>query len=96
HDYDLTSFDTALANNDLPAVSFLKAAAYQNGHAANSDPIDEQNFLVKQINAIQQSPQWSSTAIVIAYDDSDGWYDQLSSPILNGSNDPQIANEIVG
>ncbi|MCU1413179.1 MAG: phospholipase [Microbacteriaceae bacterium] len=96
HNYDLTSFDTALAGGNLPAVSFLKAAAYQNGHAANSDPIDEQDFLVKQINAIQESREWASTAIVIAYDDSDGWYDQLSSPILNGSNDPQVANEIVG
>ena len=40
-------------------------------------------------------PQFS-TAIVIAYDDSDGWYDQKSSPVLNGSNDQHVANSLVG
>ena len=27
------------------------------------------------INFLQKQPDWSSTAVVIAYDDSDGWYD---------------------
>jgi phospholipase C len=88
HNYDLTDFDAALAADNLPAVSFLKAAEYQDGHAGYSDPLDEQNFLVDQINAIQKSKFWSSTAIVIAYDDSDGWYDHVASPIKNGSSDP--------
>ena len=51
---------------------------YQDGHAGYSDPIDEQHFLVNEINAIQKSKYWSSTAIVIAYDDSDGWYDHVA------------------
>jgi len=87
HQYDLTAFDTALKQNNLPAVSFLKAAEAQDGHAGYSDPLDEQKFLVKEINAIQQSPSWSSTAIVINYDDSDGWYDHVAPTILNGSKD---------
>ncbi|MDO8106249.1 alkaline phosphatase family protein [Isoptericola sp. b441] len=88
HQYDMSDFDAALAAGNLPAVSFLKAPAYQDGHAAYSDPLDEQNFLVKQINAIQTSRFWSSTAIVVLYDDSDGWYDHVAAQILNGSNDP--------
>jgi phospholipase C len=28
---------------------------------------------------------WKSTAIIIAYDDSDGWYDHQMSPIVNSS-----------
>ena len=87
HNYDVSDFDAALAQGVMPSVSFLKAGSYQDAHAGNSDPLDEQNFLVKQINAIQQSKFWSSTAIVLAYDDSDGWYDHQSSPIRNGSND---------
>ncbi|WP_330284447.1 phospholipase C [Streptomyces sp. NBC_00588] len=87
HNYDLTDFDATLKAGNLPAVSFLKAAEYQDGHAGYSDPIDEQHFLVNEINAVQQSPQWKSTAIVVAYDDSDGWYDHVVSPVLNGSKD---------
>lgn len=71
--------------NLLPAVSFVKAPAYQDGHAFYSDPIDEQQFLVKEINALEQAPDWSSTAVVIAYDDSDGWCDHVFSGVTNPS-----------
>jgi len=89
HNYDLSAFSTALKYNNLPAVSFLKAAEYQDGHGGYSDPLDEQTFLTTQINAIEKSPEWASTAIVIAYDDSDGWYDHQASTIINGSSDPK-------
>jgi phospholipase C len=87
HQYDLTDFDVALKAGNMPAVSFLKAAEYQDGHAGYSDPLDEQRFVVGTINKIQQSPEWRSTAIFIAYDDSDGWYDHVAPKITNGSSD---------
>ncbi|MCI3274432.1 phospholipase C [Streptomyces cylindrosporus] len=92
HNYDLTDFDAALKAGNLPAVSFLKAAEYQDGHAGYSDPTDEQHFLVKEINALQQSPEWKSTAVVVAYDDSDGWYDHVTSKVLNGSKDSTLGS----
>jgi len=88
HQYDIHDFTDALAAGNLPAVSFLKASRYQDAHAANSDPLDEQTFVVNTINAIEKSSFWSSTAIIIAYDDSDGWYDHLSN-VINGSTGPQ-------
>ncbi|MFF1613121.1 phospholipase C [Amycolatopsis sp. NPDC058278] len=87
HQYDIADFNDALKAGSMPAVSFLKAPEYQDGHAGYSDPLDEQQFVVGEINKIQQSPDWKSTAIVLAYDDSDGWYDHQKSPILNGSHD---------
>ncbi|MFF0145899.1 phospholipase C [Amycolatopsis sulphurea] len=87
HQYDVADFDDALKAGAMPAVSFLKAPSYQDGHAGYSDPLDEQAFVVDQVNRIQASPQWSSTAIVLAYDDSDGWYDHVPSKIVNGSRD---------
>jgi phospholipase C len=85
HQYDLHDFFDALAVGNLPAVSFLKAPAFADGHAGYSDPLLEQAFLVSTINAIEQSEFWKSTAIIIAYDDSDGWYDHQMSPIINPS-----------
>jgi phospholipase C len=87
HEYDLTDFNAALSANNLPSVSFLKAPEYQDGHAGYSDPLDEQTFLVNTINSLEKSPDWSSTAVVIAYDDSDGWYDHVAPKIVNGSKD---------
>jgi phospholipase C len=87
HQYDLTDFDAAVKANNLPSVSFLKAGEYQDGHAGYSDPLDEQHFVVNTINELQKSKDWSSTAVVLAYDDSDGWYDHVTPPIVNGSKD---------
>jgi phospholipase C len=91
HQYDLQDFYTAAAAGNLPAVSFLKAQAYQDGHAGYSDPLDEQTFLVNTVNFMEALPTWSSTAVVIMYDDSDGWYDHQIAPIVNTSTGPADA-----
>src|SRR5712692_3064058 len=51
HQYDLSDFWRAAESGNLPAVSFLKAARYQNGHPEYSDPQDEQIFLVHTIRS---------------------------------------------
>jgi phospholipase C len=38
HGYDLTDFYNAVSAGNFPAISFIKAAAYQDGHAGYSDP----------------------------------------------------------
>ena len=91
HQYDIHDWYDALAIGNLPAVSYLKAASYQDGHPGNSNPLDEQAFVVNAINALQNSPFWSSTAVIIAYDDSDGWYDHRQAPIRNASFSNQDA-----
>jgi phospholipase C len=85
HQYDLSYFYKAVDENNLPAVSYVKAAEYQDGHAGYSDPIDEQVNTVSVINALEKSKDWKSTAVVIAYDDSDGWYDHVAPPNVNSS-----------
>lgn len=78
----MVRFHTALANHNLPVVSFLKARAFQDGHAGYSDPLGEQTFIVGVVNDVMRSPAWRETAIVIAYDDSDGWYDHAMGPVV--------------
>ncbi len=85
HQYDLKDFWAAADRGNLPAVSYLKAADYQDGHAGYSDPLDEQAFLAETINRLERLPSWNSTAVVIAYDDSDGWYDHQMGPIITQS-----------
>ena len=81
----------AFAAGNFPAVSFLKAPAYQDGHAGYSSPLDEQAFIVHVINFLQAQTGWEDTAAVIAYDDSDGWYDHQMGPIVNTSTGPADA-----
>jgi phospholipase C len=102
HQYDISDFDQLvsaigrglLPPSALPAVSFLKAPGYQDGHAAYSDPLDEQQFIVDEINALQKTPDWKRTAVVISYDDSDGWYDHAFSGVTNPSS--SVADALTG
>jgi phospholipase C len=85
HQYDIADFWAAAKAGNMPAVSYLKAPAYQDGHAGYSDPVDEQNWLTSTINGLQSMPSWRSTAVVITWDDSDGWYDHVLGPIVTPS-----------
>jgi len=96
HQYDIHDFFDAVTAGNFPAVSYLKAPAYQDGHAGYSDPLDEQAFVVHAINFLQRRPEWAHTLVIIAYDDSDGWYDHQMSPIVNPSRlKPDASNSVV-
>ncbi len=90
HLYDISDFWTVMESGNLPAVSILKAPAFQNGHGGNSNSLLEQTFFVPIINKLQTLPQWKNMAIIIAYDDGGGWYDHEPFPIVN---DSQIAQD---
>ncbi len=80
--YDITGFQRGVR---LPAVTFLKAPGFMDGHAQYSDPLLEQHFIVQVANTIMKSPYWKDTAIIVLYDDSDGWYDHVYPPLVNAS-----------
>jgi phospholipase C len=85
HQYDTQDFFDAVNAGNFPAVSYLKAPGFQDGHAGYSDPLDEQTFVVQVINFLQKQKDWDSTAVVISYDDSDGWYDHALGQLVNHS-----------
>jgi phospholipase C len=85
HQYDIADFWAAANTGNLPAVSYLKAPAYQDGHAGYSDPLDEQTWLATTVNHLESLPTWRSTAVVITWDDSDGWYDHVLAPLITES-----------
>jgi phospholipase C len=90
HQYDLSDFSETLKDGNLPSVSYLKGTTEESGHPGESGPLDEQTFIVNTVNQIEKSRYWSSTAIVITYDDSDGWYDHQAPRLLNGSDNSAI------
>ena len=91
HQYDMHDFYDAVLAGNYPAVNYLKAPGYQDGHPGYSDPLDEQAFIVHVINFLQNNADWAHTAVVILYDDSDGWYDHQMPPIVNQSTGPADA-----
>jgi phospholipase C len=89
HNYDLTDFCDAVGAGNYPSVSYIKMPAFQDGHANYSNPLDEQEGTVTLINFLQQQPDWKNTAVIVAWDDSDGWYDHAFAKVTSPSFDPE-------
>jgi phospholipase C len=87
HSYDLNDFYAAVKAGNYPSVSYVKMPAYQDGHPGNSDPLDEQEGTTSLINFLQQQPDWQNTAVILTYDDSDGWYDHAYATPTSASFD---------
>ena len=89
HEYGLADFYRAVRAGNFPAVSYIKLPAYQDGHAGYSDPLDEQAGVVRLIDFLEHRPGWKHTAVVITWDDSDGWYDHAFATPTSASFDAQ-------
>jgi len=75
----LSQFYTAAKNGTLPAVSWIAP----NGKNSEHPPAlvsTGQAYVTGLINAIMQGPDWSSTAIFLAWDDWGGFYDHVVPP----------------
>jgi phospholipase C len=73
---DLDSFYSDLAAGNLPAVSFVKPDVLTDSHPGTSTPPLFEAFVRKLIATVQANPQlWSTTAILITFDESGGQYD---------------------
>jgi len=66
----------------LPAVSWVIPPGAENQYPTNS-VCDGENWLVTQLNALMQGPDWSSTAVFIAWDDFGGFYDHVAPPRID-------------
>jgi phospholipase C len=91
HQYDIIDFWAAVKEHNIPAVSFIKPSAYQDGHPKYSDMLAFQSFLVETLNTLQSLPEWKHMAVMVIWDDSGGWYDHVMPPIINQSHVPPDA-----
>ena len=65
------------ANLD-PAVQ--KAFLGDDDHPAYSDSQLSESLVAKAVNAIARSPYWNDSAIIVLWDDSEGFYDHVPPP----------------
>jgi phospholipase C len=78
----LRNFFKAARRGRLPAVSWI----VPNGAVSEHPPglvSTGQGYVTGLINAIMRSPNWSSTAIFLAWDDWGGFYDHVMPPFVD-------------
>jgi phospholipase C len=71
---------TDIVNSQLPAVSWIIPAGQNSDHPGSLNGTGGPSWVASIVNAIGNSSYWSSTAIVITWDDWGGWYDHVAPP----------------
>jgi acid phosphatase len=87
HLEDEQDFLAAAAKGKLPAVSFVKPLGEENEHPGYTNVNSGEQHLVNLLKALKSSPDWSSTAVVITYDENGGFWDHVSPPTKDGVSD---------
>jgi phospholipase C len=78
----VSNFYTAAKNGTLPAVSWVDPSGQVSEHPPS--PVSfGQTYVTSLINAVMQSPDWSSSAIFLAWDDWGGFYDHVAPPTVD-------------
>jgi phospholipase C len=80
HLKDEQDFLTALRTNTLPAVSFVKPYGLDNEHPGYASLLQGQQHVAELVRAVQSSPAWADTAIIITYDEYGGRWDHVAPP----------------
>ena len=76
HLKDTIDLYSAIANGDLPAVSFVKPSGFVDGHPASSKWDLFEGFVKKIVDQVKSKPElWESTAIFVTADEGGGYYD---------------------
>jgi phospholipase C len=75
---------TDLSDGSLPQLSWVIPAATYSEHPGYNITEGEE-WLAELVDAVESSPDWSSTAIFVTWDDYGGWYDHVAPP-LDGSD----------
>jgi phospholipase C len=80
HLKDVENFLAALRTGSLPAVSFIKPIGGYNEHAGYSDLLRGQQYAADLVKAVQDSPVWKDSVIIITYDEGGGRWDHVPPP----------------
>jgi phospholipase C len=77
------NFYNAAKAGTLPAVSWIQPSGDVSEHAPLGSVSAGQSFVTSILNAVGNSPDWSSTAIFVAWDDWGGFLDHVAPPSVD-------------
>ncbi|HYW24702.1 MAG TPA: alkaline phosphatase family protein [Terriglobales bacterium] len=83
HLKDEQDFMAAAQAGTLPAVSFVKPIGANNEHPGYADLLKGQQHVADLVQAVQSSPNWKDTMVVITYDEHGGRWDHVAPPKID-------------
>ncbi|MEV6067635.1 phosphocholine-specific phospholipase C [Nocardia sp. NPDC052001] len=97
----LQRFADDIAADRLPAVSWLVPPARYSEHPSESTPVGSASFIHKLLDIIGSDiDTWSKTAIFLTFDENDGYFDHVPSPVpprpASGNGDDWYDGKAIG
>jgi acid phosphatase len=80
HLKDYTDLLAAIEQGSLPQVSFYKPQGTLNQHPGYTDVLSGDIHIAALLSLIKASPLWSSTAVIVTYDENGGFWDHVPPP----------------
>jgi len=78
----VSHFYAAAKAGQLPAVTWIVPSGAVSEHPSAAVSAG-QSYVTSLVNAAMRSPDWSSTAIFLSWDDWGGFYDHLAPPVVD-------------
>lgn len=83
HLKDEADFLSALKDGTLPAVAFYKPLGELNLHPGYADVASGDAHLAMILHAIEQSPVWKSSVVIVTFDENGGFWDHVPPPVVD-------------
>ncbi len=83
HFVNRTDFFSDAANGTLPDISWVIPADTFSDHPQLGNISAGESFVANLVDAVEESPDWSSTAIFLTWDEYGGWYDGVAPPTVS-------------
>jgi phospholipase C len=80
HLQDEKNFFTDVSGGTLPAVSFIKPLGPDNEHPGYASEQQGQQHVADLVAALQNSPYWANTSVIVTYDENGGRWDHVAPP----------------
>ncbi len=80
HLKDYTQLAASIDRGELPQVAFYKPQGTLNEHPGYADVLSGDIHVAELVAKIKASPLWSSTAIIVTYDENGGFWDHVKPP----------------
>jgi phospholipase C len=80
HAFPWEWFTSDIRQGYLSSVTWMTPDFNDSDHPGGPSLCDGENWTTRLVNSVMRSPLWSSTAIVIVWDDFGGFYDHVAPP----------------
>jgi phospholipase C len=83
HLKDENDYYADIAAHQLPAVTFIKPLGANNEHPGYATLLNGQQHVAELVAAVQNSPYWQDSAIIVTYDEHGGRWDHVAPPAID-------------